>query len=174
MAIATDTDVRAIVAALARSLALKHLAVLGDAVTVALRNVVLRGDGVALSGGPSEVVTTNLDVVVGKFAELVVVHAEEFGLFGCTEVQAGDLVDGEGDEGADDERVGGTGDDVGDLDVELLPVVHDPAAIGRVHTVETDDVGSGENAVEEETDHSGDAVLSEHIEGIIDLDPELD
>lgn len=174
VAVATDADVCAVVAALAGCLTLEHLAVLRDAVAITLGNVVLRGDGIALSGCPCEVVTTDLDVVVGKFAQLVVVHAEKLSLFGGTEVETGDLVDNEGDDGADDERVCGAGDDIGELDVQLFPVVVNPAAVGRVHAVETDDVGCGEDAVEEETDHSSDTVLSEHIESIIDLDPELD
>lgn len=89
-------------------------------------------------------------------------------------MEARDLVDDESDESADNEGVRSAGDDVGNLDVHLLPVVHDPATVNRVDAVETDNVGGGKDAVEDETDHSGNAVLSEHIEGIIDLDPELD
>lgn len=166
--------VDAIVAALAWGLALEHLAVLRNAVAVALRDVVLGGDRIALSGRPGKVVTTDLDVVVGEFTELVVVHTKELSLFRGTEVETGDLVDGESDDGADYEGVGGAGDDVCELNVQLLPVVHDPSTCDGVYTVKADDVGRSEDAVEEETDHSCDTVLGEHIEGIIDLNPELD
>lgn len=172
--VAANTSVGTIVAALAGCLALEHLAVLGDAVAVALRNVVLGRDRIALSGRPRQVVTTDLNVVVGEFTKLVVVHAEKLSFLGSAKVQTGNLVDGEGDERADDERVCSAGDDVGKLLVQLLPVVLDPATLDRVDAVETDNILGGENTVEEETDHSSDAVLSEHIEGIINFDPELD
>jgi hypothetical protein len=133
----------------------------------------LGSDRIALSGRPRQVVTTDLNVIVCEFTELVIIHTEELSFFGGAEVEARDLVDDESNEGTDDEGVGGAGDYVGDLDVHLLPVVHDPATFDRVDTVETDNVGCGKDAVEDETNHSGDTVLSEHIEGIIDLDPEL-
>jgi hypothetical protein len=139
-----------------------------------LGNIVLGSDRVALSGRPRQVVTTDLNVIVCEFTKLVIVHTEELSFFGGAKVEARDLVDDESDDGADDEGVGGAGDNVGNLDVHLLPVVHDPATFNRVDTVETDDVGCGKDTVEDETDHSGDTVLSEHIKGIIDLDPEFD
>lgn len=66
-------------AALAGVFALEHLAVLCDAVTVTLRDLVVVGDGLLLGRCPRQVVAADLDVVVGKLAQLVVVHAEEFG-----------------------------------------------------------------------------------------------
>lgn len=175
VAIASNACV-SVVAALARCLALEHLAVLGNAVTLALGNRVLFGNGVVLSGGPGKVITTDLDVIVGELAELVVVHTEEFGFFRGAEMKTGDLVDAEGEERAHDECVGSAGHNVRDLNVHLLPVVVDPSSLGDtvVHSIETDNVGCSENAVEEKTDHTGDTVLSEDIESIIDLNPELD
>jgi hypothetical protein len=43
-----------------------------------------------------------------------------------------------------------------------------------VASTETEDVVGAKEGVEKQADHSGDAVLSEHIHGIIDLDPVLD
>lgn len=74
--VAADAGVGPILAVLARCLALEHLAVLGDTVAVALGNVVLGRDRVALSGSPRQVVTTDLNVVVCEFTELVIVHTE--------------------------------------------------------------------------------------------------
>jgi hypothetical protein len=160
---------------LAGCLALEHLAVLGDAVALALGNRVLAVEGLALCGCPGEVVAADLDVIVGKLAELVVVHAEELCLFRGAQVQAGDLVDDEGEDGRDGERIGGHGDNVCDLLVDCLRAAGQ-GACGQavVDAVEADDVVGAEKAVEEESPHAGDAVLSEDIEGIVDLDPELD
>lgn len=79
VAVSTDTSVL-VAAVLAGCLALEHLAVLGDAVALTLRYAVLAVEGLTLCRGPGEVVATDLDVVVGEFAELVVVHTKEFGL----------------------------------------------------------------------------------------------
>jgi hypothetical protein len=175
MAISRDASVLVARVVVAWCLALEHLAVLWDAVALAVRDRVLAVHGLALGGCPGEVVTANLNVVVGKLAELVVVHAEEFSFFRGAELEAGDLVDGEGEDGADDEGVGGYGDDVGDLLVDGGGGAGDGAACDTVvDTVETDNVVGAEDAVEEESDHSSDTVLSEHIEGIVNLDPELD
>lgn len=148
---------------------------LGNAVTLALGYRVLAVDGLALSRSPCEVVTTNLDVVVREFAELVVVHTEELCLLRCAQLEAGDLVDDEGEEGTDDEGVDGAGDDVGDLLVDRGWLAGDSTGgESVVNTVETDDVVGTEDSVEEETPHSSDTVLSEDIERIVDLNPELD
>lgn len=174
MAIAANASVL-VAAVLAGCLTLEHLAVLGDAVTLALRNAVLAVEGLALCGCPGEVVTAHLDVVVGELAELVVVHTQELGLFRGAQVQARDLVDDEGKDRADDEGVRGAGDDVGDLLVDGLRIAGNGSS-GQtvVDAVEADDVVRAEDAVEEQSPHSGDAVLSEDIEGIVDADPELD
>lgn len=142
---------------------------------LALGNRVLAIEGLALGGCPGEVVTADLDVIVGELAELVVVHAEQFGFLGCAELEAGNLVDDEGEESADDERVRGNGDDVGNLLVDGSGRAGNGTTLDSVvHAVEADDVVGTEDAVEEESNHSSDAVLSEHIEGIVNLDPELD
>ena len=91
-------------------------------------------------------------------------------------MQPRDVVDGVCDDGGHDEGVAGGGDDVGDLDVHLSPVVIDEAAVddASVDTVETDNVISAEEGVEEETEHAGDAMLSKHVEGVVDSEEEFD
>ena len=175
MAVAANAGVLVSRIILAGCLALEHLAVLWDAVALALGDRVLTIDGLALGGCPGEVVTADLDVVVCELAELVVVHTEELSLFGSAELEAGDLVDGEGEESADDKRVGGDSDDVGNLLVDGCGSAGDGTTLESVvDAVESDDVVGTEDAVEEKSNHSSDTVLSEHIERIVDLDPELD
>jgi hypothetical protein len=151
------------------------LAVLGNTVTLALGYRVLAVDWLALGRCPGEVVTADLDVIVGEFTELVVVHTEELSLLRCAKLEAGNLVDNESEDGGDDEGVGGDGNDVSNLLVDCGSLTGDGTS-GKsvVDTVKTDDVVGTEDSVEEKAPHSSDTVLSEHIEGIVDLDPELD
>ena len=174
MTITSDAGVLG-TAALAGRFALEHLAVLGDAVTLAVGNGGFGAGSLVLSGSPGEVVTADLDVIVGEFTELVVVHTEELSLLRCAKLEAGNLVDNESEDGGDDEGVGGDGDDVSNLLVDCGSLTGDGTS-GKsvVDTVKTDDVVGTEDAVEEKAPHSSDTVLSEHIEGIVDLDPELD
>lgn len=141
-------------------LGLEHIAVLGRLAAV---------------GIPGEEVAADLDVVVGELAVLVVVHAEQLGLLGGAELEAGDEVDDLGDGGGHDEGVGGGGDDDGDLPAEDdVVAVHEAADSARVDTVEADDAAGGEEGVEEEADDAADAVLGEDVEGVVDADKELD
>ena len=106
---------------------------------------------------------------------LVVVHTEQLSLGRRTQVEAGDHVDGLSDEGGDNKGVGAAGNSEGDLNVQLLPVVVDPASLElHVDTVETNDVIGTEEGVENETDDTTDSMLSEHIESVVNLDHELD
>lgn len=91
-------------------------------------------------------------------------------------MQTRDEVDAISEDSGHDKGVAGCGDDVGDLDVELLPVVFDPAggAVVDVDAVEADDVGGAEEGVEDEADHAGDAVLGEDVHAVVDADPVLD
>jgi hypothetical protein len=175
VAIARDTGVLVPRIVIAWCLALEHLTVLRDAVAVTLRNGVLAVDRLALGRSPCEVVTADFNIVVGKLAKLVIIHTEKLSLLGSTELKTGDFVDGESEDGADGKGVGGNGNDVGDLLVNGGRGASDGAAHDAVvDSVESDNVVGTKDAVEEETNHSSDTVLSEHIEGIINLDPELD
>jgi hypothetical protein len=91
-------------------------------------------------------------------------------------VEARDFVDDESNESAHDESIRGASDDICELDVELLPVVLDPPAWeeASVDAVKTNDSTVTEEAIKEETDHTSDTMLSEHIEGVVNSDPELD
>lgn len=93
-----------------------HLGMLLDAMLGA-RNIPL-GGGLVTVRVPGQEVTADLDVIVGEFAVLVVVHAEELGLLGGTELQAGDEIDDLGDGGGHDKSVRTRGHDGGDLPPE--------------------------------------------------------
>jgi hypothetical protein len=175
MTIAGNSGVLVSRVVVAWCLALEHLAVLWDAVALALRNRVLAIDGLALGWGPGKVVTADLDVVVGKLAKLVVIHTEELSLLRSTKLQTWDLVDDEGEDSADGEGVDGDGNNVRNLLVDSRGSTRNRTTLNSVvDTVESNDVVGSEDAVEEESNHSSDTVLSEHIERIVNLDPELD
>ena len=174
VAIASNTSVL-VAAVLAGCLTLEHLAVLRNTMALALGNAVLAIQRLALGRGPSKVVTADLNVVVCKLAELIIVHTQKLSLLRSAQVQAGDLVNDEGEDCADNEGVRGDSNDVSDLLVNGIGRAGDGAS-GQavVDTVETDNVVRAENTVDEESPHSSDTVLSEDIEGIVDADPELD
>lgn len=153
-----------------------HLGVLANPVPRSSRDLMAVLELVLFLGRPGKVVTTDFDVVVGEFTELVIVHAEQFGFFGGTQVKTRDGVDDEGDDGGDDERVRAGGNDIGDLDVELFVVVDDPATIPRagVDAVEADDRVVCEEGVEDEADDTCDTVFGEDIHRVIDADPVFD
>lgn len=155
-------------------LALEHLRVGGNAVAVSWGNVG-RFVVVGLDWGPGEVVSADLDVIVGKLSELVVIHTEELGFLRGTELETWDSVDGVADDAGDNKGVGGAGEDVGELDAELLPVSVEPSSCDlHVDTIHADNVISTEDSVKDEADHAGDAVLREHIHSIVNAEVVLD
>lgn len=174
MSVASDANVL-VSRVLAGSLALEHLAVLGNAVPLAVRDRVLAIHRLALCRGPRKVIAANLDVIVGKFAELVVVHAEEFGFLGCTEIEAGDLVDDKGEKSTDGKGICSDGHNVSNLLVNGLGSSSNGATCNAgVDTVESDDIVGSKDAVDEQSPHASDAVLSKDIKGVVNLDPEFD
>lgn len=131
--------------------------------------------GLLAVGAPRQEVTADLDVVVRELAVLVIVHTEELSLLGGTELQAGDQIDELGDDGGHDESVGGAGDDGSDLpSEENVVAVEETTGEAGVDAVEANNLAGGEEGVEDETDHAADTVLSEHIEGVVDAEEELD
>jgi len=89
-------------------------------------------------------------------------------------MQTRNNVDDLGNDGRHDERVRGGGDNIGDLDVQKLPVMVEPAASdASVNTIQTDNVIGSEEGVEEQPDDSADAVFSPHVERVIDSNQEL-
>lgn len=153
----------------------EHLAMLTDTMAFVLWDTVLTIMRRCLGGSPREIISPDLNVVVCEFTELIVVHAEKLCFLGCAEVEAGDEVDGVGDDGGHDEGVAGGCDNVGDLDVELFVVVIDPAAgdYASVDTVKPDNVTSTEESVGEESEHTSDTVLSKNVHGVVDSEPVL-
>ena len=125
---------------------------------------------------PGEVIATDLNVIIRKLAQLIVIHAQQLRRLISAQFQAGHEVDGVGEDGGHEEGVGAAGEDVGDLDVELAVVVDEPAAghDAGVDAVEADDGGGCEEGVEDEADDAGDAVFGEDVHGVVDLDPEFD
>jgi len=118
VAVARDASMLVPRFVLAGRLALEHLAVLWDAVAVALGDGMLAIDWISFGGCPGEVVTSDLNVVVRELTKLVIVHTEKFRLLGCAELETRDLVDAVGENSAYGERVGRDSDDIGDLLVD--------------------------------------------------------
>lgn len=106
---------------------------------------------------------------------LVLISSNDLCTLGGTQVETGDVAECFGKEGGDDKYPAARCDDRGKLDIELLPIVIEPASRnGGVDTVEGDDSALSEETVEQETDDSTHGVLSEQIEGIVNTNPVLD
>jgi len=130
---------------------------------------------VLLRGSPRKIVAADLNVVVCKLAELVIVHTEELSLLRGTEMQTGDGVDAVADDRSHRESVESAGENVCDLDVQLLVVLVQKASIDTVvNSVETDNVVGTKETIENETNHACNTVLCENVHGIIDVDHVLD
>lgn len=105
---------------------------------------------------------------------LILVDTDNLGSLRGPEVQPGDIHEDLGECGGDDEDIATAGTDVGELDVELLVVVVEPASRdSSIHAVQGDDFILGEETIEEEADDASNGVLSEKIEGVVDADPVL-
>ena len=76
-------------------------------------------------------------VIVGPFADPVLVDSDNLLLLGRSEAEEGDKVESPADGRGEDERVGGTGDRVGDLVSELDPVVVEPSTGNRSRPVQS-------------------------------------
>lgn len=143
-------------------------------------SLMLRDVGVSrwmrLCGSPSKIIPPHLNVVIRELAELIIIHTQKLGFLRRSQVESRDEVDGVRQDQAHDEGVGASSDNVGDLNVKLCPISVDPASSddAGVDAIKTDDVGRAEDGIEDQTDYSGDTVLSEDIHCIIDLDPVLD
>lgn len=163
-------------AMIARILAQQHGTVLADAMSFILWDIMSGISLLGLSRCPGKVISSDLDVVVGKFTQLVIVHTKQFGFLGGPEMETRDKVDEKGENGRHDEGVGGTGYNIRDLDVELFVFVVGPATgdDAGIDAVQTDNVSCAEEGVGEKAKHAGDTVLGEHVHRIIDTDPILD
>lgn len=96
-------------------------------------------------------------------------------MVGRPKVESGNEADEFGDSGRDNKDIGRRCEDKGDLDVELLPVaVHESTENFGVDLVKRDDPLGSKETVENEANDSGQTVLCEQIEGVIDVDQVLD
>lgn len=75
-------------------------------------------------------------IIVGPLSDPVLVDPDNLLLFGRSEAEEGDKVESPADGRGEDERVGGTGDRVGDLVSELDPVLVEPSAGDGVTAVQ--------------------------------------
>jgi hypothetical protein len=119
-------------------------------------------------------VPPELDIVRGKFAVLNIVHSEHLILKASPELETRDEVNSLGNKGGDDEGIGASGDNIGNLDVKLLPVAVEPATRDNGNTVQGGETSLGKESIDDETDDTTDGVLSEEIESIIHAKETLD
>ena len=115
-----------------------------------------------------------LDVVVGELADLRVVDAQDLGLLGGAQGEAGDQVHEEEDQAGAAEGVDAAGDGVRELVAELDPVVVEPAAGDLGEAVEVGYVVRGEEGGQDVADQAADGVLGEDVEGVVDAEDELE
>lgn len=115
-----------------------------------------------------------LDVVVGKLADLSVVDAQDLGLLGGAQAQARDEVhDAQDDTGAH-EGVEPAAEGVGQLVAHLDPVAVEPAAADHLNVVEMGDVVGCEEGRADVAHEAADAVHCKDVERVIDPQQELE
>ncbi len=135
-----------------------------------LREDARRLGGVAVVGH----LARQLDIVVGKLANLGVVDAQDLALLADAQLQAGDQVHDEQDEAGHDEGVAAAREGVGQLDGQLDPVVVEPAAVDDGDAVEAGDVVGREEGRADVADQAADAVDCEDVERVVDAEEELE
>ena len=145
-----------------RRLAHQHVPMRSNAVPLVLWDGVFAAFWNGLGRCPGKVISSHLDVIVGEFTELVVIHTQKLSLLACSEVKARDVVDGVGDDERHDECPSAGGKYVCDLDIKDFPLMTDPATGDdtSVHAIEADDIGCTKEGIGEEAENTGDAVLS--------------
>lgn len=152
-----------------------HMAVLCDTVSVLGVDVAV---GLLNIGCwcPGKIISSDLNVIVGELSELIIVHSEEFGFFCCAELETWDGIDTVSDDCGHNKGVGCAGYNVGDLDVQLLPVAVDEATgdDAGIDSIQSDNVIGTKERIEDEADHAGETVFCHHVHTIINVNPELD
>jgi hypothetical protein len=158
------------------TLPIDHFAMQRNAMSILRADIALHLLRLVFSWSPSEVISSDFNVVVGKLAKLIIVHTEQLSFFRSTKVQARNIVDDQSQDCGHNEGIACGSQNVCNLDVKLLVVVIQPATVNDtcVDSVETDNVVGCEESVEEKPNHSCDTVLSEYVHAIIDTDPEFD
>jgi len=77
-----------------------------------------------------------LNVVVGKFADLGIVHTEDLSFFVCTYTKARDEVHDKENQAGAAKRVSGAGNGIRELVGKLDPVLVEPAALNNGESIE--------------------------------------
>lgn len=145
----TATLLAIALAALVAPLSRQQIRMLIDPMTLMHGNMLVVAKGIVTTRRPSEIIAPDLYIIVCELAQLIIVHADQFGFIRGAQVQAGNQVDGPREKEGDDKGPARGGEDVGDLDVELFISVVDPAAgnDAGVDAVESDDVGCAEECI---------------------------
>lgn len=119
-------------------------------------------------------ISSHLDVVVGEFTDFDLVHTHDLFLLRSTELETWDQVDHKEDDAAENKGVRHTSDTVTQLVGELDVVVVDPATFDHGSTVKSCNVVGSEQTGEEISDKTTNTVDGEDIEGIINVEKELE
>jgi hypothetical protein len=115
-----------------------------------------------------------LHVIVGKFANLRVVDAEDFRLLGGPQPQAGNHVHDEQDQTRAGKGVQAAAEGVGKLVAHLDPMVIEPTTGNVRRAVQYGDVVGGEECGADVADEAADTVNGEDVEGIINAEQKLE
>ena len=98
-------------------------------------------------------------------------------------MEAWDKIDDVREDGAHDKRIRCTGNDVGKLDVELAVVPNRPPSDSgasvrvegsSIDAIQSNNIVNTEEGVEHQPNHTGNAVLGEHVHRVVDSDPIFD
>jgi len=119
----------------------------------------------------------NFNIVVGKLAELSIVQAKIFLLGANTDRKARNEVHEGEDDASHAKSISKAGDRVSKLVRELDPMAVDPATLNRARgtaAIKSSHVVSSENAREEVSDNTANAVLSKNIKRFVNTNKELD
>jgi hypothetical protein len=121
-----------------------------------------------------EDLTGQLNIIVGKLANLSIVDTENFGFLGGAKGKTGDEVHDEEDEAGSEERVETARDGIRELVTELDPVAVDPSTWNLGETIEMSNVVGSEEGSEDVANKTTNGVLGKDIEGIINTKDELE
>lgn len=83
-----------------------------------------------------EHIAGELNIIIGEFTNLRIIHPKNLSFFACTKAEAGNEVQQEKDDAGATERVSETGDRVSELVSNLNPVVIEPSTRNHCDAVE--------------------------------------
>lgn len=119
-------------------------------------------------------IASELNIVVGELSELGIVDTEDFGLLRAAEGKTWDEVHDEKDNAGSTEGVCETSNGVGKLVGKLNVVTVDPSTWNDSGAIEMSYVVRGKDTSQQVSDDSSNTVLSEDIEGVVNVDEELE